>query len=382
MSAGPLDRRHLAAWRRSPHWFDLQLFAAEDEGRTEDPTGKRISKARGEGQVAKSAEIPQALSLLVAGVIAVVCLPRIVGYEMHELRYWLENCGTMELSENSLHVHVKQVGLHLVALMWPIVLAEMVAGVGGHVAQVGWLFTWEPLRPKWNKLIPNPAKLIGRLIIGKAMLINLAKSLLKLLGVGGIAWYVIDSHLPQLLTLWCVQPYQTVEFLVDVVFEIIWKSCFLLAAVAALDYWYNHYEWKDALKMTKQEVKDEWKQAEGSPEVKKAQRKRMMEAARRRMMREIPTADVVITNPTHFAVAIKYDQSVSSAPRVVAKGEGFVAQKIKEIANEHGVPIVENKPLAQALYKGVEVGEEIPAEFYRAVAEILAMVYKTRRKSA
>ena len=179
--------------------------------------------------------------------------------------------------------------------------------------------------------------------------------------------------------MWQMQPYVILNLIVSISWELIWKICLFLLLIASADYGFNRYQWKDSLKMKKEEVKDEAKQAEGDPIIKRAQRQKMIQVARRRMMREIPTADVVITNPTHYAIALKYDQSVMTAPRCIGKGEGFIALKIRQIAEEHGVPIVENKPLAQALFRGVEIGEEVPPQFYSAVAEVLAYVYRTNK---
>jgi flagellar biosynthetic protein FlhB len=362
--------------------WNLQLFAAEDEGRTEDPTGKKISKARGEGQVVKSAEITTALSLLFSSAMIVLFLPYIVGYQMRHLRYFFENLATLELTQESLQVHLLQTSFHVLAVLWPIILTVVIVAIGSNVAQFGWLFTWKPLHPKWNKIFPNPKKLIDRLLIGKTMAFNLFKSLMKLIAISIIAWSVLEQRLVELMALWKMAPYSITELVVDLCFELIWKIFLFLAVIAAIDYAFNRHQWKDSLKMAKHEVKDEAKQAEGDPIIKQAQRRRMMEMFRRRMMREIPTADVVITNPTHISIAIKYDQAMMIAPRVVAKGEGNLAFKIREVAKLHGIPLYENKPLAQAMYKAVEIGQEVPPQFYQAVAEVLAYVYRLKKKAS
>ncbi|MEK8022573.1 MAG: flagellar biosynthesis protein FlhB [Candidatus Hydrogenedentota bacterium] len=370
-----------AAWK-DEFWFDLQLFASEDEGRTEDPTGKRISKAHGEGQFARSPEIGQVLGLVVGAIVIMIILPRFVGYQVRHLKYFLGNLSTLELSQESLIIHFYEIMIHFAAVLWPIALAEIIVTTGASLAQTGFHFSWTPLQPKWNKIFPNPSKLIDRLVIGKTMLFNLVKSTAKVAFIGWIAYGVISDYLPQLLTTWSMQPYPIIRLIVEVSFELVKRICFFLAVIAAADYAFNHWQWKDSLKMKKEEVKDESKQSEGDPQVKQAQRKRMMMMARRRMMREIPTADVVITNPTHYSVAVKYDQSMMVAPRVIAKGEGFIALKIRQIAQEHGIPLYENKPLAQALYKGVEIGDEVPPQFYQAIAEVLAYVYRQKKKTA
>lgn len=363
-------------------WFDLQLFAADDEGRTEDATAKRISKARGEGQVAKSAEIPQAVALLLGVLTVTIFLPKLIGHEVAEMKYWFQNLGSMELTHESLRVHFLRIGAHVAAVLWPIALVEILVAVVGNIAQVGWLFTWQPLQPQWTKILPNPQKLVDRLLFGKTVAFNFFKSILKLLFVGWIAGVVLWDNLGVLRASWGMQPVPFVQLVAAISWEITWKVCLFLLAIAAADYLFNLHMWKESLKMKREEVKDEQKQSEGDPMVKQAQRRRMIQAMRRRMMKEVPTADVVITNPTHYAIAIKYDQSTMTAPSCVAKGEGHLALKIRQIAEEHGVPTYENKPLAQALYRAVEVGDEIPPEFYQAVAEVLAFVYRQKRAVA
>jgi len=368
--------------RLFPYSFDLQLFAAEDEGRTEAPSGKKIATARGKGQVAKSAEITTVLTLFAGVLVLTYILPRIVGYQIRHMKYFLENLSTLELSESTLILHLVEIVLHLLAVLWPIMLVEIVVSIGSNVAQVGWLFTWEPLKPQWNKIFPDPKKLIDRMVIGKTMLFNLTKSVLKVGVIGIIAWYTIIDFLPELLATWGMQPYKTVQLIGEVAFELVKKICIFLILIAIGDYFYNRYQHTESLKMKKEEVKDESKQSEGDPLVKQAQRRKMMTMSRRRMMKEIPTADVIITNPTHLSIGIKYDQGSMAAPTVIAKGEGFMALKIRQIATEHGVPIIENKPLAQALYRGVELGSEVPPDLFRAVAEVLAHVYRLRRKAS
>lgn len=363
-------------------WFDLQLFAAEDEGRTEDATGKRIAKARGEGQVAKSGEITQVLALLAGVLLVTVTLPRIVGYEAQEMKHWFQHLGSMELTQESLRTHFLHIGIHVFYVLWPIALLEILIAVSSNIAQVGWLFTFEPLQPKFSKILPNPQKLIDRLVFGKTVAFNFGKSFLKVVFIAWIAGYVLYDNLGALRLSWGMAPLPFVRLVGEIAWEITWKVCLFLAVIAAADYLFNRHMWKDSLKMKREEVKDEQKQSEGDPLVKQAQRKRMIQAMRRRMMKEVPTADVVITNPTHFAVAIKYDEATMTAPTCIAKGEGHIALKIRQIAEENGVPTYENKPLAQALYRAVEIGDEVPPEFYQAVAEVLAFVYKQKRRAA
>lgn len=363
------------------YFADLQMFAADDEGRTEDPTDRKIQKAREEGQVPKSQEIIHVISLYLGALVAVITLPWFIGYEVGYLRHWFGNLHSFELSQASMQGLSAELIGHILAVLWPMLLVQVFVAIGGNILQVGWVFTWQTLQPKWNKIIPTPSKLFDRLVFGKTVFFNLAKSVMKLVGVVTIAWFVFEAKLPLLLAMWKMEPYTTIDLVVDLAYELTWKICLFLAILSFADYSFNRHQWKESLKMRISEVKDERKQAEGDPEVKRAQRRRMMEVARRRMMKEIPTADVIITNPTHYAVAVKYDAGMMTAPKVVAKGEGFIALRIREIAAEHGVPLYENKPLAQALFRGVEIGSEIPPQFYGAVAEVLAYVYRLKKKA-
>lgn len=361
--------------------FDLQLFAAEDEGRTEDPTSKKISKARSEGQVPKSQELVQVINLFLSFLVIFLIFPRIIGYEMRHVTYYLQNLSTLEFSHASIRVLILHNTIHILAIIWPIALVSMIASIGGNIAQVGWLFTLKPMQPKWSKIFPQPQKLVGKFIMGKEVLFNLLKSGAKLVGAITIAWSVISDDLALFGAFWKMTPFTAVETTMGIAFELVWKICLMLLILAALDYWYQRHQWKQNIMMKKEEVKDEHRQSEGDPEVKKAQRRKMMEVARRRMMREIPTADVVITNPTHYSIAVKYDPVVGDAPFIVAKGKGYLALKIRMIAEENGVPLYENKILARALYAEVEVGAAVPREFFRAVAEVLAYVMKQRKKA-
>lgn len=369
---------------RPATWFDLQTFArAEDEGRTEEPTGRKISKARGKGQVAKSPEIGHALSLLVGFLLVWMLSNYILGGQARYMTYVLGRLDSLEISQAALRVrYLEASGIFLAATL-PFLVVVSFVYVAAYVAQFGFLFSWEPLRPNLSKLIPNPSALIGKLLpFGRPFYFNFAKSLAKLVVVGWIGWATIADSLAAIGAMALSSPLAAATGTLEIALKIVVKVSIFLLFVSALDYWFQRHEWKEGLKMRKEEVKDERKQSEGDPEVKRVQRRRMVEAAKRRMLKEVPRADVVITNPTHYAVALRYDQATMKAPTVVAKGEGLVALRIRQVAEEAGVPVVENKPLAQALYKSVEVGQEIPPELYQSVAEVLAYVYRQRRAAA
>jgi flagellar biosynthetic protein FlhB len=251
----------------------------------------------------------------------------------------------------------------------------LIAGAVGNIGQIGFEIHGEPLRPKLAKL--NPISGVKRLFSLKA-LVDLAKSIIKILIIGGIAYGFIKSQMEGFPPLMQQGVGQILLFIAQAAFKILFLVCLALILLAFLDFIYQRWQHEEDLKMTKQEVKDERKQVEGDPKVKGRIRKAQLEMAARRMMEAVPEADVVITNPSHLAVALKFEASQMHAPTVIAKGAGHIAERIKEVARNHQVPIVEDKPLAQTLFKMVEIGEFIPEELYRAVAEILAYVYRIK----
>ena len=245
------------------------------------------------------------------------------------------------------------------------------------VIQVGWKVTGKPLQPKFDKF--NPINGFKR-IFSKDSIFELVKSILKIFVIVYVAYTSIRGHAQDIFILYEIPLMQAIMLCGTVIINAGLKISLVYLVIGLADFIYQKYRFNEDMKMTKQEVKDEFKNTEGNPEIKGRQRQRMREASRRRMMQDVPKADVVITNPTHFAVAIKYDAETSKAPVVLAKGEDYLAQKIKEAAREHNIEIVENKPLARMLYANVDIGQEIPPELYQAVAEILAMVYNMREK--
>ena len=245
-----------------------------------------------------------------------------------------------------------------------------------NILQVGWKVSTKPMQPKLDRF--NPVNGMKR-IISKDSVFELFKSLIKIALILYIAYTAIKDHENDLFILYDIPLNQAITLCGDVIIGAGLKISLVYLVVGIADFIYQKYRFNEEMKMTKQEVKDEYKNTEGNPEVKGRQRQRMREASRRRMMQDVPKADVVITNPTHLAVAIKYEPEVHKAPVVLAKGEDYLAQKIREAARENHIEIVENKPLARMLYANVEIGNEIPPELYQAVAEILAMVYNMRQ---
>jgi flagellar biosynthetic protein FlhB len=345
--------------------------------KTEQPSSKKISDARKKGQVVKSREIPSVLILLVS--LAVFYL---IGSSMFMnisefMRYLFLNISRDEFQNASLYSYCLTIAIKFTKIVFPLMAAVFVAGILSHVVQFGFLFSSEALTPKLSKI--DPLKGMKRIISLKA-LIELLKSLLKILVVGSIAYIILLNESENFMSLVEMSIENIFSFMGLISFKMSIYICAVLIVLAALDFIFQRWQHEKDLRMTKQEVKEENKQREGDPIVKSRIRQVQMEMAQRRMMDDVPKADVVITNPTRLAIAIKYDANKMIAPKVLAKGSGFIAQKIREIAIEKGIPLVEQKPLAQALYKTVEIGDIIPSNLYKAVAEILAYVYRLKKK--
>jgi flagellar biosynthetic protein FlhB len=348
-----------------------------DAEKTEQATPKRREEARKKGQVASSREI-SSVFVLFSSLMVFFFLGSHMHSKLIEMMRWLfQSCCSIELNVSSIMSLFVNVLKFFGVIMAPLMLVVLAAGIAGNCLQVGILFTGEPLIPKFSKL--NPLSGAKKMLSVKS-LGELVKSLLKLFIVGGVGFLMIRSQIKAIPCLVQMECEGVLLFLANVSFRICLFTCLALIIMAALDYAFQRWQYEKSLKMTKQEVKDETKQAEGDPALKGRIRSVQREMAQRRMMEEVPTADVIITNPTHLAIALKYNSEDMSAPRVVAKGAGFIAERIKEIAGNAGVPIVENKPLAQTLFKAIEVGDVIPVNLYRSVAEVLAYVYRLKRK--
>ena len=260
-------------------------------------------------------------------------------------------------------------------LLLPLMIALVVAAVLANLLQIGFIFSAESIAPKWSKI--DPLKGFQRLVSLQA-LAELAKSMGKIAVVGLVTFYTLKGEMYHLIPLTEMDISQIGTYLGATVVKIVQRGFWAILVLALLDYLYQRWEFERNLKMTKQEVKEEFKQTEGDPQVKARIRSLQRAMARKRMMAEVPKADVVITNPQNLAVALHYEPATMQAPTVVAKGAGFMAQRIRRVAEEHQVAVIEDKPLAQNLYRSVDIGEEIPAALYRAVAEILGHVYRLK----
>ncbi|AKN33963.1 flagellar biosynthesis protein FlhB [Clostridium carboxidivorans P7] len=352
----------------------LIIFASDDK--TEEATPKKKSDARKKGQIAKSKEIALALTLL-ASTIVIVALGGYVGNGLKStLIVFLNNYLTMSLSYDSVQKIAFIVVWRIGIIFLPVVLPIMFMGVLANFLQTGALITSEPLKPDFSKL--NPINGFKR-IFSMRTVMELFKDLAMVSIVGFVGYKFVKDNYEYILTLGSLNAQAVAAAVSKLTINIFFRITILMIIIALIDYVYQRFQFNKDLKMSKQEVKEEYKQDEGDPQIKSKIKQKQREMATRRMMQEVPKATVVVTNPTHIAVALKYQEGLN-APVVAAKGADRVALKIKEIAKENDVPIIENKPLARLMYSEVELDEEIPMDMYEAVAEILALVYKIKER--
>ncbi len=345
--------------------------------RTEKATSKRREKARERGQVAKSAELNSAAIICLGFVTLYFLAPYLADQTQALMRYTMSNAPLLATAEPTFYKSFVDNMLKFFMIMGPFFVVLTVIAFGSNVAQVGFRITPKAMEPKFEKL--NLLKGLKRMF-GLKSLVQLIRDVLKLLVVGFVAFKVIAGEFYGFFQLADMTVPQVAGEMGRLSLELALKVGAVIFVIAILDYVYQKYEFEKSIKMSRQDLKDEHKDSEGSPQNKSRVRQIQMQMARSRMMKAVPLADVVVTNPTHYAVAIKYEQDGSSAPYVVAKGQRIIAQKIKAIAIENNIPVVEDRPLARALYKLCDVGQSIPANLYRAVAEVLAYVYRLKGK--
>lgn len=360
--------------------YELQFFAKDGPGgeKTEEPTAKKLRDTRHEGQVAKSKEITSAFEMLAAFLLLRFLAQYMGSSFVGNMRNIYSRIPEFSRPyEGQIREQVfRTLFIHslttILLIILPFLLAGFVVAFVTNLLQVKWHITTKPLQPKFSKL--NPVSGFKRFFSANS-LVELIKSALKLTLIGYVVYDYLKKNMPPIYMLYDLSMNQGIVQVGTLVVNLGIRIALFYMLIAAADYVYQKFKFKKDVKMTKQEVKDEYKNSEGDPQIKSKQRQRMMEASRRRMMQQLPEADVVITNPTHFAVAIKYEPEVYDAPYVVAKGADYLAQKIKDVAKENHIEIVENKPLARMLYANVDVGSVVPPELYQAVAEVLAFVY-------
>lgn len=359
--------------------YNLQFFG-EGGDKTEKATPKKLDDARKEGRVARSSDLINGFMLLLmffvlklfGGIMANLFLDSFVKY------YNKASDISMEVFDVKQAVNLSnEIVIDIVIASLPVLIGSFVVALVGNIVQVGWKVTGKPLKPKLDRL--NPIGGFKRMF-SQEKVVELIKSILKVLAIALVAYNEVKDRWKFILNLYDFEFMQAVLNIFDIVLDVGIKISVIFVVIGLADFGYQKWKHLHDLRMSKQEVKDEMKQSEGDPQIKGQIRQKMREGARRRMMQELPKADVVITNPTHFAVAVKYDKETAEAPYVLAKGADYVAANIKEIAKQNNIEIVENKPLARMLYYNVEIGDQIPPELYQMVAEVLAYVYSVKNK--
>jgi len=349
---------------------------AKDPSRTEQATPKRIRKARDEGNVAKSQEISKAVSIAAGAFALALYIPYMYRQIQTVFLQFLGHSHNFEANQASVYGLFVEVAKSLSILLLPPVLFIGLAVWVCLRAQVGELWTTKVFKFNWSRF--NPINGIKNMIFSGQSLVRLGKSLLQAVIVGYVPYRVLKGEIDNFLPLFNADVFGIANYMLTLSLKMVAWTLLPMFALAAADYIYTRWQYGENLKMTKDEVKDERKQSEGDPAIKQKQKQKMMAIMARRMLQSVPKADVVITNPTHLAVALRYDVKEAPAPVVVAKGADHMAEKIKDIARKHNVPIRENVPLARALYKSVEVGDMIPEDLYKAVASILAAIWKMK----
>lgn len=353
-------------------------MAAETGDKTEPATPRRRAEARQHGQVARSADLNAAVLLLGAVLSLSWFGPRLAASLIKAMQEYLTVTDASAAGRVDVSRTVISVAMTVLGAAGPVLGAVLVVGVLANLLQTGFLFTTHPLEPRLDRL--NPVNGFKRLFSTRTF-VHLLMNLLKLTAVCAVAYTTVKDRLDDVFLAIAIGGWHQVAVLGTVLYDVALRLGLVLLVLAILDYAWQRYKHERDLRMSKEEIKEEMRRMEGDPVVKHRRRRMQFAVALQRIKKAVPKADVVVTNPTEYAVAVQYDAEEMRAPKVVAKGQGYLAQKIREIAVASGVPIVERKALAQALYKTVEVGQEIPEKFYQAVAEILAYVYELSGKA-
>lgn len=365
--------------------LNLQFFAKDGPGgeKTEPATSKKLNDIRKEGQVAKSKELITAVSLMSLFIILKIYLSKL-GTGLIDVYTQVYNSisKVVDDSYNGLPIRtagsvMQQVIIDMIKLVIPILLVAIVIAILGNMLQQKWMVTAKPLQPKFSKISPISG---FKRMFSVRQLVELIKSIAMISIIMIVVYNTVKSKMNILLTFYDVGLNTALSTIGSIIIDLGIKISAVFLIVGFADLFYQRIKFKNDNMMTKQEIKDEFKNTEGDPQVKGQIKRRMQEVSRRRMMQQLPEADVVITNPTHFAVALKYEPDAGKAPVVIAKGADYLAFQIKDKAKEYNIAIVENKPLARILYHNIDIGMEIPPELYKAVAEILAVVMRTNNR--
>lgn len=351
---------------------------ADPESKTEDATPRKLEEARKKGDVAKSPDVASALSLAGAAAVILMAGGWFATSMAEQLVPFIAAPHTMMGGlEAGAGVEIGGIALWAITpFMGAVMLATILGGVGGNLAQSGILFTGEKLKPDWSKV--NPLSGFKR-IFGPDGLVQFVKTFLKLLAVCVVCWMVLKPHASELANMAAMSPAMILPFTRDLAISLMVATLVFLGLSAGVDFLWQKYRFAERMKMTKEELKEDFKQSEGDPHVKAKLKQIRAQRSRQRMMQAVPTATVIVTNPTHYSVALRYEAG-DAAPVCVAKGVDAVALRIREVAREHAVPIVENVPLARALYAAVDVDETIPREHFEAAAKVIGFVMNKRKK--
>ena len=351
---------------------------ADKESRTEEATPKKLRDARKKGEVAKSGDLSPAVSFIVFTMLISVLGQYTLSNSLLFLRKSLDVDFSVNISGANAGTMLVQAIMNYGYLILPFALIAMAIGIIVNLIQVGFIFTAEPLKPNFKKL--NPIEGFKNIFSKKSMF-TLVKNILKIALVFYMTYKNLSKSLMQILNSGNIGSEKLLWYMIDLIKDLSFNIAFIMLILAVIDYIVQRLDHKKKQKMSKQDIKDEFKEMEGNPQIKSARAQRQRELSMNRMMSSIKTSSVVITNPTHIAIVLRYDTKIDKAPLLTAKGADYIAQKIKEVAKENNIPIIENVELARTMYKKVEIGDQVPVELYKAVAEILALVYKMKEKN-
>ena len=353
--------------------LDLQFFAGE---KTEKATPKKRQDERKKGKVAKSQDINSAILLILCFLGLFVFSGSMKADMMTLYKDAFTQYIHWDLTEETTHTLFVSMTISAAKIVAPIMGLAVLAGLAANLLQVGFMFTTEPLKFDLKKIDPIQG---AKRIFSIRALVELLKSFLKIAVIGSITFGILWMNRSEMMMLSMKTTESALGFFSHVAMMMGFSATIALLILAVFDYAYQRFDFEKNMKMSKQDIKDEYKNMEGDPLIKSKIKEKQRQMATRRMMEDVPYADVVITNPTHYAIAIRYDEEAAQAPLVVAKGVDQVALKIREVAKAHDVPTIENRPLARALYADIEIGNEIPEAFYQSIAEVLAYVYRINK---
>jgi flagellar biosynthesis protein FlhB len=358
---------------------------AETDGqeKTEEPTSKKLTDSRDRGEVAKSTEI-NSFAIFVVGLLILLASKDFLGRQFYDISYsTFSRLDSLTINRDSVQLYFIKWVIFIFESLAPILIGICVVSVIASVAQVGFKFSWKAITPKLSKF--NIFANLKNILFSSRSFIEILKAVIKIALVTIMSYSVVAKLVADSMELPVLSIDEIAKYMYDACYTLVWRVCLVYAFFAAADYAYQRYKHKENLMMTKQEIKEEYRQSEGDPMIKSRIRRLQQQMTKRRMMQDVPKADVVITNPTHYAIALKYDMFKDNAPKVLAKGVDAVAMRIKAIAIENNIPLHENRELARALFKQSQIGEDIPAALFKSVAQILAYIFslrKTKRKKS